>query len=52
MKNIVNGLKLVIQTRVTISIEYGKKLHEWPNYITYGMKLDGWPNVGTYGIKL
>ena len=40
-----------MQPRVTILIEYGKSLGEWPNNVTYGMKLDVWPKNATYGIK-
>ena len=40
MENVANGLKLVIQPKVTNFIAYGKKLGEWPNNLTYGMKLE------------
>ena len=52
MKNVANGLKLVIQPKVTNFIAYGKKLEGWPNNLTYGMKLDVWLKNYTYGIKL
>ena len=52
MKNVANGLKLVIQPKVTNFIAYGKKLEGWPNNLTYGMKLDVWLKNDTYGIKL
>ena len=47
-----NGLKLVIQPKVTHFIAYGKKLGEWLNNVTYGIKLDVWLKNATYGIKL
>ena len=52
MENVANGLKLVIQPKVTNFIAYGKKLGEWPNNLTYGMKLEVSLKNATYGVKL
>ena len=51
LKNVANGLKLVIQPKVTHFIAYGKKIEGWPNNVTYGMKLYVWLKNYTYGTK-
>ena len=48
MKNVANGLKLVIQPKVTNFIAYGTKLGGWLSNVTYGIKLDVWLKNAAY----